>query len=312
MARPAPAATRAALIVSFLTAHPSRGFTITELVKQLRMNIASAHATLAVLGDAGFVTRDPVHRTYVLGPALAATGFASLQQHPAIGFAIDQAELLAEELDAEVCVSALAGRDVILLARRGPEPLGTALGYPGDRTPLLAPVGAVFMAWTDDGAAVTQWLERASLSPPLMDFYRRVLVDIRERGFSVPMPAIAAPTVVEAVARLREEPNDEAERHYAEAFRDVEELLLLPGELDPLQEVRFKTVASPIFDPIGRVLLSISVTAGEEAVPVVRVLELGHRVSQSASIATRRARGRVPTKAEIEQAVDLSTEVETK
>ena len=95
MARPAPAATRAALIVSFLTAHPSRGFTITELVKQLGMNIASAHATLAVLGDAGFVTRDPVHRTYVLGSALAATGFASLQQHPAMVSAIDQAELLA-------------------------------------------------------------------------------------------------------------------------------------------------------------------------------------------------------------------------
>jgi DNA-binding IclR family transcriptional regulator len=43
------------------------------------MNIASAHATLAVLSDEGFVLRDPVHRTYILGPALAATGFAALE-----------------------------------------------------------------------------------------------------------------------------------------------------------------------------------------------------------------------------------------
>jgi hypothetical protein len=38
------------------------------------MNIASAHATLAVLSDCGFVVRDPVHRTYVLGPALGRDG----------------------------------------------------------------------------------------------------------------------------------------------------------------------------------------------------------------------------------------------
>ncbi|MDT3442297.1 MULTISPECIES: helix-turn-helix domain-containing protein [unclassified Pseudofrankia] len=86
MARPAP--TRAADIVSFLTAHPSRGLMISELVQRLGMNIASAHATLAVLCDFGFVVRDPVHRTYVLGPALAATGFAALEQHPAIEGAV--------------------------------------------------------------------------------------------------------------------------------------------------------------------------------------------------------------------------------
>ena len=295
MARPAPAATRATLILSFLTAHPSRGFTITELVKQLGMNIASAHATLAVLGDAGFVTRDPVHRTYVLGPALAATGFASLQQHPAIDAAIDQAELLAEELGTEAYVSR-AGRDVILLARRGPETLGEALGYPGDRTPLLAPIGAVFMAWADDDTAVTEWLERASLSPPLEDFYRRALVDIRARGFSVPMPAITAPTIVDAVFRLREEPtDDEAERQVAEAFKGVDELLLILDDLDHAQRVRFKTVAAPIFDPIGRVMLSISISGGDEAVSIRRILELGRRVAQSVFDRHPTGTGRVPT-----------------
>jgi hypothetical protein len=206
------------------------------------------------------------------------------------------AELLAEELDSEVCVLALAGRDVILLARKGPQPLGIALSYAGDRAPLLAPIGAVFMAWTEDDEAVTQWLARASLSAPLENLYRRALADIRARGFNVPMPSIAAPKVVEALKQLRDEPTDDhAEHDYAEALKGSDELLLLLEDLDPIQEVQFKAVSAPIFDPIGRVLLSISVTGGETPVPIGEVLELGRRVAQSASIATRQAHGRVPT-----------------
>ena len=294
MARPAPAAARAASILSFLTAHPSRAFTISELVEHLGMNIASAHATLAVLSDAGFVVRDPVHRTYILGPALAATGFAALEQHPAIQVAVEQAEVLADELDAEVGLTAVAGRDVIFLARRGPEPLATNIGYPGDRSPLLAPIGAVFMAWADDDA-ITAWVERASLDAQHADFYRRVLAEIRARGFSVPMPEIGAPAVADAMTRLRDEPTAyDAEQQLTQALQKSDEMLLLFDELSGSDEVVFKTVAAPIFDPIGRVLLSLSITGPEHPVRVDRVLELGQRLVQSAAIATRQARGRVP------------------
>ncbi len=60
----AAALSRAVSIVTFLTANPLRAFRISELASHLGMNIVSAHATLAVLEDAGFVVRDPVHRTY--------------------------------------------------------------------------------------------------------------------------------------------------------------------------------------------------------------------------------------------------------
>ncbi|KPM54384.1 IclR family transcriptional regulator [Frankia sp. R43] len=294
MPRPAPASARATDIVSFLTAHPSRGFTISELVAHLGMNIASAHATLAVLCDCGFLIRDPVHRTYVLGPALAATGFAALEQHPAINAAIEQAEVLAGELGAEVGVSATAGRDVIFLARRGPQPLTPSVGYPGDRTPLLAPIGAVFLAWADDDA-ITSWIDRAALTAPLAQLYRGVLAEIRARGFSVPLQAIAAPAVIDAVARLRSEPTDEqAEQRLTEALAATDEMLLSFDGLEDADEIAVKTIAAPIFDPIGRVLLSLSITAAEHPVPVSQVGELGRRLAQSAAIATRQARGRIP------------------
>lgn len=294
MARAAPAADRAVSIISFLTANPSRGFTISELVNHLGLNIASAHATLAVLQDAGFVRRDPVHRTYVLGPALAATGFAALEQHPAVEAAIEQAEALAEELDAEVGVSAIAGRDVIFLARRGPTPLATAIGYPGDRTPMLAPIGAVFMAWADE-EAVDAWLARADTAGETADQLRSVLAEIRTRGFSVPLESIAAPEVMAAMRRVRSEPTDAAAEHeLTDVLHRNEEMLLRLDGLAPTAEVTFKTVAAPIFDEIGQVLLSLSVTGPEHPLPVAEVMRLGRRVTQAAAVATRHGRGRVP------------------
>jgi DNA-binding IclR family transcriptional regulator len=298
MARAAPAASRAVSIISFLTAHSSRGFTITELVHHLGMNIASAHATLAVLQDAGFVLRDPVHRTYVLGPALAATGFAALEQHPAVQAAVEQAELLADELDAEVGVTAVAGRDVIFLARRGPGHLPTAIGYPGDRSPLLAPIGAVFMAWAD-ADAVSAWLERAEVLGAVADQLRRALSEIRARGFSVPLQSIAAPEVMQAMERVRSEPTDEdAEHHLTGVLQQNDEMLLLFDRLSPTEAVRFKTVAAPVFDEIGRVVLSISVTGPDHPVAVEDVLRLGRRVARAAAIATRQGRGRAPAEEE--------------
>ena len=294
MVRAAPAASRAASILSFLTAHPTRGFTISELVRHLGMNIASAHATLAVLHDAGFIIRDPVHRTYVLGPALAVTGFAALDRHPAIAAAIAQADVLADELGAEIVVSAIAGRDVVHLARRGPASLATSIGYPGDRAPLLAPIGAVFMAWADD-AAVRGWLDRALATGPAVDQYQRVLAEIRAYGFSVPLRGITSPAVRKAIARVRDEPTEEdAEHQLADAMQHGDEMLLLSEGLSVTDEVTFTSVVAPIFDSIGRPLLSISITGPEHPVPVEEILRLGHRLLQSALVATGEGRGRVP------------------
>jgi DNA-binding IclR family transcriptional regulator len=296
MARPAPASTRAANIVSFLTAHPSRGFTISELVQHLGMNIASAHATLAVLCDCGFLVRDPVHRTYILGPALAATGFAAMEQHPAIEAAIEQAEILAAELDVEVGVTASAGKDCVLLARRGPEPPNPTIGYPGDRVPLLAPIGAVFAAWADDKEA-DAWLERGNATGALAEFYRGILAEVRTRGFSVPMYPISGSAVGDAFRRLRNTPTDEdAEHELAAALQENGELLISLAGLSDSAEILFRSVAAPIFDPIGRVLLSMSISGPDQPSRVDRVLELGHRVAQSATIATRQARGRPPAR----------------
>jgi DNA-binding IclR family transcriptional regulator len=299
MARAAPASTRAAEIVSFLTAHPARGFTISELARHLDMNIASAHATLAVLTDCGFVVRDPTHRTYVLGPALAATGFAAMEQHPAIGAAIEQAEKLAGQIGAEVGVMAAAGRDVVLLARRGPALPASGAGYPGDRSPLLAPIGAVFMAWESE-EVIARWLDRAALSAPPADMYRRVLAEVRQRGFSVALPGMGAPAVARAIDQIRAEPADgDAEQRLTDAqtLLGHDRMILSFDGLAESAEVTFIAIAAPVFDPLGRALLSLYIAGSPHPVPVRKILDLGARLAEAATTATRQTRGRTPPEA---------------
>jgi hypothetical protein len=101
-----------------------------------------------------------------------------------------------------------------------------------------------------------------------------------------------------AMRRLRSDPADvEAEPHLADVLHNTSEMLLTIDGLADTDEVVFMTIATPIFDPIGRVLLSLSVTGPARPVPVVEVLELGRRMTQAASIATRQSRGRPPARA---------------
>ena len=142
---------------------------------------------------------------------------------------------------------------------------------------------------------MTEWLDRAGLPGPIAEHYRAVLAEIRDRGFSVPLHRIAEPVVMDAFARLRSEPlSEEFERQLADALRKTDEMLLSFTGLSDSDEFGFRTIAAPIFDPIGRVLLSLSLTGPERPVRLDRINELGRRLAQSAAIATRQARGRAP------------------
>jgi hypothetical protein len=121
------------------------------------------------------------------------------------------------------------------------------------------------------------------------------LADIRRRGFSVPLRSLTVGSIASAFVKVRELPTDErAERQLTQALQDAEGLLVGISDLAPDDEVTFTTVAAPIFDPIGRVLLSLSISGPDTPRPVADVLELGRRVARAAAVATREARGRPP------------------
>ena len=159
-------------VLNFLAAHAAEEFTLTDLAAKLDINLASAHALLAVLTDAGYVTRHQRLRTYSLGPSVVALGNAALERHPAIEHAHQEARRLSGELGLGVAVTALAGNDILFLERVGEHRPHANIGVQvGQRVPLVPPVGAVFVAWHN----AESWLARADNRRGMEE----VLADVR-------------------------------------------------------------------------------------------------------------------------------------
>jgi hypothetical protein len=80
----------------------------------------------------------------------------------------------------------------------------------------------------------------------------------------------------------------------AEALRHGQEMILPLGRLDDADQIRFTAIAAPVFDPIGQVLLSMSIAGPPHPVRAGRVRELGRRLAEEAAIATRQTKGQMP------------------
>jgi DNA-binding IclR family transcriptional regulator len=287
MSRPALAATRAISVLNFLAAHPAESFTLSDLASRLDINVASAHALLGVLTEAGYLVRHPRLRTYALGPSVVALGSAAMEGHAAIDLARDAARDLAKEVGLEVAVTAPAGGDIVFLARAGEHQARGIAVHVGQRVPLVPPLGSVFVAWGEaDG-----WLSQAE-DPDRM---RAVLAGVRARGYSVALEADARRGLSDALDHLADTPSD------VELRGSVDELVAELGhgeyqvqELDRSRTYDVSMVAAPVFGSTGEVVLALTLVGFPAGVPAERVEEVGERLRDVGLVVTKRARGRVP------------------
>jgi DNA-binding IclR family transcriptional regulator len=270
MPRPALAATRALAILDFLAAHPADEFTLSDLASELDVNVASAHAVLGVLTDEGYLVRNPRLRTYSLGPSVIALGSGALERHPAVDHARDEARRLSEELDLGVAVTALAGDDIVFLARVGEHSARELAVHVGERIPLVPPIGAVFVAWLDP----EPWLARAADRPAM----EALLDDVRARGW-----AVALETDDLRARRATDGPMTDL---------DPSEYV---GPLAPGHTYDVVMIAAPVFDRRGDSLVSITLLGLEPGLTADQVAAYGERVRDAGLVATRRSGGRVPT-----------------
>ncbi len=176
MARPALSASRSIAVLNFLAANAPEQFTLSDISNRLDINLASAHALLNTMEDAGYVTRHPRLRTYSLGASVVALGNAALQCHPAIACANEEAQRLSTELELSVAVTAKAGDDIVFLGRLGEHRPRDMEAYAGQRIPLSPPVGAVFVAWGDPEPWLAKADDRAEMES--------VLDEVRRRGWA--------------------------------------------------------------------------------------------------------------------------------
>jgi DNA-binding IclR family transcriptional regulator len=247
MARPSPGTQRVIALLNFYADHPGQAFSLTDLIRALKINRATCHSLLAELVDAGYLYRTNDKR-YLLGPAMVRfTRLASLQLSP-LQVALPEMRALSDRHDV-VCLAVFRdGGDAV--AREQTSSL-SHLSLPlarGMRWPLRPPFGAIFLAWSppDEAAA---WLD--SLAPPPSDAERQRTFEgmafAREHGFQF---------VVKSVSDRRLEKIDEWLFLQDPAERPIQPSI----SLDPQQTYPLTGMSAPVFDREGRVAFVISLS----------------------------------------------------
>jgi len=252
VARPALSASRSSDIIDFLAAFPDRGFTLSEIVRATKINVASCHAVLTTLTDCGYLTRCAKQRTYTLGPALVAIGQAALKCQPLISSAREAAETLRRELGTAVLLSAVIGDEILAIASV-PDAAGRSPGMRvGERKPLVAPIGGPFVAWASE-AAIEAWIARhVPRDEKLAAEWRQTLELTRKRGYQVVLRAPDTPqiaTLMSEMASGRRIPDykDEVTR----LINSFDHQLSQPKTIVADQLYDIVLISAPLFDQNG-------------------------------------------------------------
>lgn len=290
--KPAPAAARAMAVINYMTVHPQMAFSLSELSAALRVSPASMSSILLALSEWGYVIRDRRHRTYALGPAVAAAGHAASQRHPVIEAARPELERLSG-FGSECIGSTAVAEEILILAIAGcPSGQGRET-WIGQRIPLIPPFGQVFLAWSPD-ADVQKWIGRlgpegeSQRGPELAEDLSRV----RERGVAIGLRNGSVDTVIELI-------NESAHRLDRHAVIHAELQRAIPNQtenyslrdIDPRAHYDVANLAAPVFGPDGTVVFAMTLY-GINDIPGSELLGLCSEMLHSGRAVTRAIGGR--------------------
>lgn len=260
MSRPALSASRSSDIIDFLASFPEREFTLSEIMRATKINVASCHAVLATLTDCGYITRCPKQRTYTLGPALVAIGQSALHSQPLIASAKQAAENLLQDIGAPVLLSAVVGDEILGIVSL-PDASGRLPGMRvGERKPLVAPLGAPFLAWCSEDI-IEAWISRhqGPFDESTAEAWRHSLKLVRERGYQVMLRAPDSPPIGALMSQLaagHREPDykDEVNR----MVNSFDSQLSQPETIEPDKIYDIVLISAPLFDRNGRAAFNLS------------------------------------------------------
>jgi DNA-binding IclR family transcriptional regulator len=286
--RPSPGVARVVSVLDFLADRPEETYSLSELCRQVGINKATAHALLGELTDAGYLVRDPVDKTYGLGPRLLAVGMsAGRSERTTINRARPHMRRLATELDVRCVASALRGDELVILEVAGRDrPFRTSL-QPGHRVPCAPPIGTVFVAWAAE-RSVQRWLARAGddLTEASRSWYLDAVAAARRRGCSLSLDG-------QARARLEQAMVDSRLLH--DAVHELsQEAYLVVDDLDPSQTYPLSHVAAPVFGLDGQVAMALTIYDLPGSLSVDEIDALTGRVRAAARAVTEAVGGTPP------------------
>lgn len=289
MARPAPGADRSVAVLELLADHPEERFTLSEVARRCGLNKATAHALLSALTAHGILLRHPDEKRYSLGPRLVAIGDAALRGYTAVDFAPSVLARLAADTGMRATAMRLED-DVISVIGRAIDGQVDDAG-PMPNLPHIPPLGALFMAWTDD-PSIEAWLARA----PASEVVGRVLdalPGIRADGYAT---TAASEEWYRLMAAMEE---GLAHDRMRAMLADVGRRGALVTHVDDGRTYEVAAVTAPVFRGDGHVELAVSASAAPAGgrgrrLAGAELRALGARVVAAARELTAAVHGRHP------------------
>jgi DNA-binding IclR family transcriptional regulator len=273
-----PPTSRVLDVIELLAASGEDRLRFSDLARELGLTQATAHAILTTLSDRGWVHRDPVDKTYSLGPALAVVAARVDTARPLAHSARAAALNLASEFGYAASVVERVGVTLVITAfEDAGQPSG---GAPGERIRYAPPFGVAFAAW-DTPEEQRAWIERsAATSDVLTRRLEEVLAHTRRRGFDVDC---TTPALTQAAQVMGTLPSD----GLPDRVREITDQLLtefttigfLFDDATASKPQPVATIGAPVFDAHGRVALIVNVHP-LEALTRKRIDAIGRRVAR--------------------------------
>lgn len=273
--RPSPQTERVVNLFAQLAGDTSGGMTLAEVSRSLSVHKASCHSMLSELLRAGWLLRDPVRKTYHLGPALVRLGREAAARYPALVLARSAMAELSAATGAH-CVAFSVSDDYSTVVDQVRSPHGGGHPMPiGTQFPHRPPYGASTVAWAGPDARES-WL--GALPDDVRDRYRQAITAAQQRGYAVGLhilPDLRLRELAQIVrtaevrstrlSRLAQELTDEL-IHQEEWF---------PIHLDPDRTYEVSHIDSPILQRDSRIALMLSLVPSAAPMSGAAVTHLG-------------------------------------
>ncbi len=253
--------------------------TLAEVSRHLSVHKASCHSMLSELLRAGWLLRDPIRKTYHLGPALVRLGQEAAGRYPALMLARSAMVELSAATDAH-CVAFSVSEDYSTVVDQVRSSHGGGHPMPiGTQFPHRAPYGASTVAWTGPDAR-ERWL--GTLPEDVRDRYREAIANARERGFGVGLHLLPDIRLQELALIVRNaEVRSTRLSQLAQALTDelIHQEEWFPVSLAPEGTYTVSHIDSPILGLDSRISLMLSLVPSADPMSGAAVTRMGTLLS---------------------------------
>jgi DNA-binding IclR family transcriptional regulator len=277
-----PPTRRVVEIIGLLTERAGIPTRLSDIVKALNLNQATAHTIMKELVDTGWVARDPVTKAFSIGATLVDLA-RQIDQSPSVAQAAKvAAQTAVADTGYAASVSERAGNQLVITAFISARSAHDEQWHAtvGDRLPFAAPFGPAYAAWEprDERQA---WIQRSGVnSRAFQGQLERFLDDTVAQGYSVERMSPEMVSAIPVMTRLQAEALSESMRDHLD-----EVLLEMTGTASSSAGTRHYVgaISTPIFDAAGRVSHSISLHPFTD-LSTRKIQQIGRRLRRAASV----------------------------